>query len=340
MKTGTKTVVTATAALLVSVLRLVPAFCQSVTTEATVNAGVSYSSSDVSAVASQLRAFGEIKRDGPRFFVEGAWAEKSKDDGDSFGAAYPYSNRLKLIEAYVEDTWQPAGKLLSLRAGRYRTPFGIYNGSDYAYNGFLRAPLIRYDGYYALSNNFLEEGADVVVGVPRFSVETSVGAPADVGSSVRRSNLDTVFRVQAFEGPFLIGVSHIHTSPYQSPIFAHGHADFTGVDVRWMRDGVQLRGEWIGGRPFDGTTTTGWYIDTLVHRTGMGPVTAVARLERLDYDAVAPFTLRAQRQTLGARVRLYEGLSVQVDALHETGGIAEYGPKALDVGVSYLIRRD
>jgi hypothetical protein len=339
VKKTAKILVTATTALVASVLQIRPALGQSVTTEAAVTAGYSYSSSDVSAVAMQLRAFGEIKRDGPRFYVEGAWAEKSDGDGDSFGAAYPYANRLKLIEAYVEDTWQPAGKLLSVRAGRYRTPFGIYNGSDYAYNGFLRAPLIRYDGYYALSNNFLEEGADVVVGVPRFSVEASLGAPADVGTAVRRSNLDSVLRVQAFEGPFLIGVSHIHTSPYLPATFAHGHADFTGVDVRWMRDGVQLRGEWIDGRPFDGTTTSGWYFDTLVHRTGMGPVTAVARLERLDYEARAPFTLRAQRQTIGARVRLYEGLSVQVNALHETG-LPGYGPNAVDVGLSYLIRRD
>jgi acetyl-CoA acyltransferase len=37
--------------------------------------------------------------------------------------------------------------------------------------------------------------------------------------------------------------------------FAFGKNVFTGVDVRWMHKGVQLRGEWITGRPFDGTTT-------------------------------------------------------------------------------------
>src|SRR5262245_50418522 len=68
--------------------------------------------------------------------------------------------------------------------------------------------------------------------------------------------------------------------------FAKGRAVFTGVDVRWMYNGIQLRGEFLSGRPFDGTTTTGGYIDLLVHRVGMGPVTAVARLERLDYDTI------------------------------------------------------
>ena len=81
-----------------------------------------------------------------------------------------------MIEAYGERTFQPGRFLVGIRGGRYRTPFGISSGSDHAYNGFLRAPLIRYDDYYALSNNFLEHGADVIVGVPRLTLEVSAGA--------------------------------------------------------------------------------------------------------------------------------------------------------------------
>ena len=231
-----------------------PYLAQSLTAEAAVSTGVS-TEEKISAAAVQLRAFGDVKA-GIRFFTEAAWATRSDDDSDAFGAAYPYAKRVQVIEAYGERLFRPKNAVLSVRAGRYRTPFGISNGSDHGYTGFLRAPLIRYDGYFALSNNFLEHGADLVAGVPRLTVEASVGRPADVGSAVRRSGVDTVIRIQSFVGPFIAGVSHIQTSPYLPASFAPGKSVFTGIDVRWMHDGVQLRGEWITGRPFDGTTTT------------------------------------------------------------------------------------
>jgi hypothetical protein len=105
-----------------------------------------------------------------------------------------------------------------------------------------------------------------------------------------------------------------------------------------MHEGVQLRGEWITGQPFDRTTTTGWYADAIVHRVAMGPVTAVARIERLDYDTSPPFDLHKRRQTLGARIRIRAGLSAQVNFLHQTGQSDVYGPVALDIGVTYSVR--
>ena len=172
------------------------------------------------------------------------------------------------------------------------------------------------------------------------SVEASAGRPADVGSAVRRSGVDTVIRIQSFAGPLIAGVSHIRTSPYLPERFATGRSVFTGVDIRWMHDGVQLRGEWITGRPFDGTTTKGWYADAIVHRLAMGPLTAVARIEQLDYDTIPAFALHARRQTIGARIRIVEALSVQLNAIHHTGKLAEYGAAAFDVGITYSRRHD
>jgi hypothetical protein len=262
-------------------------------------------------------------------------------ESDAFGAAYPYGNRLQVVEAYGERMFRPRDALVSIRAGRFRTPFGISSGSDHAYSGFTRAPLVRYDGYFALSNNFLEHGADVMVGVPRLSFEAGVGRPADIGTAVRRDGTDTMVRLQSYAGPLILGVSHIRTSPYQPASFAFGSADFTGVDARFMRDGVQLRGEYLTGRPFDGVTTTGWYSDALIHRVGMGPVTAVARVEGLDYDTpVSAFVLHTKRQTVGARVRAMDNLSVQVNWFHQTGQLQNAsGSTALDVGITYTVRR-
>ncbi len=309
---------------------------QSITTEAAITSGVS-SDAGAAVVATQLRAFGDV---GPqiRYYAEAAWAVSSDADSGAFGAAYPYGNRLQIIEAYAERLFRPLGKIVDLRAGRYRPPFGIYNASDQAYVGFLRAPLIRYHNNFALSNDFLEQGAALVVGVPRLTFETSVGRPGDVGASIRQPGLDTVVRAQGSAGPFIVGLSHIRTLPDQTGSFVHGRMEFTGLDLRWMRGGVQLRGEWMTGQPFDGTTTTGWYADAIVHRVAMGPVTAVARIEQLDYDTRPPFDLHRRRQTVGARVRIREGLSAQVNVLHQTGQSIEFEPVAVDVGVPYSVR--
>ena len=321
--------------VLLAVLALTgPAHGQTLIAEAVMSAGVS--SDDVSAIGTQLRAFGEAPLR-LRYYFETAWARGDAGRSDAFGSAYPYGNRVQVIEAYGEWLADTAA-VVGARAGRYRVPFGIYSASDHAYNGFVRAPLVRYDGYFALSNNFLEHGVNVIAGVPRLTVETSLGVPADVGDAVRRRGLDTVVRVQGVIRTAIIGASHIRTLPYQSPRFAHGRAEFTGVDARWMRCGVQLRGEWIGGQPFDGTTTTGWYADAIVHRPAMGRFTALARVERLDYDTVPQHTLHSRRQTLGLHVRLADGLGAQVNVLRHSGLLHQPRRTSLDAGVTYSIR--
>jgi hypothetical protein len=309
---------------------------QSLSTEAVQTAG--YSSDDSGAAATQLRVFGEaIAR--VSFNVEGAWAVRSGDETDAFGAAYPYENRVQVIEAYGDRTFRRGGSLFAVRAGRFRTPFGIYSGSDHAYSGFLRAPLIRYDDYFALSNNFLENGASIVAGVPRLYLEAAVGSPGDVGEARRPDGVDQVVRVQGSYRSLIVGISHIATKPYQSPRFAHGKALFTGIDGRWMHSGVEVRGEWIAGQPFDNTRTTGGYVDLLVHRPGLGPISAVLRAERLGYATAPPRALYAQRYTAGARIRLFKALAAQVNVIRQHG-VPEQSRSAMDVALTYVFRLD
>jgi hypothetical protein len=304
--------------------------------EAAVTAGASSQENAASAV--QIRSFGDAIS-GVRFNVEGAWATKSGRETDAFGAAYPYSGEWHVIEAYGERLFRPRERLVAIRAGRFRTPFGIYNASDYAYSGFLRAPLIRYDNYYAISNTFLENGASVLAGVPALYVEASVGAPGDVGDAVRRNGVDGTLRLQATYKSMVLGASQLWTRPYQSPLFAHGRTTFTGLDARWVSNGVEVRGEWIAGAPFDGTRTRGGYAEVRVHRLALGPVTPVFRAERLGYDAAAPFALYAHRYTTGARVQLLPALQVQVDAVRQHG-IMNQTRGAVDVAITYVRRVD
>jgi len=323
-------------ALLLTLARSDPALGQSVQVEADVTGG--YSTERVSAAATQVRLFGEAGS-WLRVYSEASWAARSDDTAsDVFGAAYPYGNRLQAIEAYAEGLFRPRGALIGFRAGRFRTPFGIHGRSDYAYSGFLRAPLIRYDGYFALSNNHLEHGAELIVGIPHLYAATTVGAPADVGSAQRRSGVDSVSRVQGYYGPWIVGASRIVTTPYMPERFARGRSVFTGVDLRWTHAGVQVVGEWITGRPFDGTHTDGWHADVIVHRPWMGPVTAVWRSEALDYEAPLPRARRAERHTAGARVRLLRNLSTQINVLHQTGDLSDSFSTALDFAVTYSVR--
>jgi hypothetical protein len=134
----------------------------------------------------------------------------------------------------------------------------------------------------------------------------------------------------------------MHTHPVQiAGDTRDGTASLGGVDLRWASArGVQLRGEWIGGRPFVGATTHGWYADGIVHALGMGPVTAVARIERVTFDepAHAEYST-SDRQTAGARVRLPFGFSVTVNLVHRAGDLKAYKPTSFDIGVMWTGRR-
>jgi hypothetical protein len=321
--------------MLAATLHASPARAQSLTAEVDGTAG--YSTDEVAAVAVQLRAFGDLKA-GVRFFLETAFARRSDKETDAFAAAYPYGGHVEVIETYGERLFTPRKGLVGIRAGRYRTPFGIAGRSDHAYSGFLRSPLIRYDDNFALSNTFLEHGADVIVGVPQLYLETSVGVPADVGDVRRRSGFDSVVRAQGYHGSWIVGVSYIRTQPTQPESFASGRAEFTGVDLRWTRDGVVVRGEWITGQPFDGTTTDGWYADLLVHRLAMGPITAVLRAEQLHYHSIPAFALHETRVTIGAKVRLPRGFTAQANLLHQSGNLPTYRAIPVDVALTYSFR--
>ena len=315
-----------------------PAHGQTIAAE--VNQTVGVSSESIASAGTQVRLLGEPKP-GLRFEIEGAWGVRSKDEEtDVFATAYPYEGDVQVVEAFGEYFFTAGHGIRSVKAGRYRTPFGISSASDHAYIGYLRPPLMRYGDYYALSSGYLEHGIDVVVGSPRLSVEASVGMPADVGDAIRRSGADLVLRAEHTAGSLIVGVSYIDTTPYLPEEFATGRARFGGIDARWMGAGVQLRGEWLGGRPFDGTTTTGGYVDLIVHRPSMGPFTALARAERLAYAAPDPFALYSHRYSCGARVRVWKGLAVAAGVSHQAGQITQSRRTAFDIGLTYAGRRD
>ena len=346
--------ITVLACLVLAASSDVPLHAQSVAAELDLTAG--YSGEEIRAAASQLRVFGDAPGE-VHFLVEAAWGERWAGDApvigeglsgvdpmgsDVFGAAYPYNGRVKLMEAYAERYFSPRGALLGIRAGRFRTPFGIYSRSDFGYNGFTRPPLIRYDGYFGVSNNWLENGVTLTAGVPQLFVEGSISRPHDVGAAQRREGTNGSIRVQGYRGQFIVGVSHARSNPYLSPRFAVGRQAFNGVDVRWSHGaGVQARGELLHGHSYEGVSTTGWYLDGSLHRRGMGPFTAVVRGESLDYDSPDPSRARAsQRLTLGTRVRWPGPLTLQLNYLRQRGDLPHIKKHSLDFSATYSIRFD
>jgi len=314
------------------------ATAQSLTVEAGLSAGVS--TENVRAAAVQGRVFGASASDW-RFFAEATFGGVSGQPSDAFNAAYPYDRRLRPMEIYVEKMFRPRNGLLGVRGGRYRTPFGLSSPGDHGYAGFTRSPLIRYGEDFALSNTFMEGGVAVIAGSPRLYVETSLGVPQDEGRLRRRHGLDASIRVQGFYKSLIVGAGRLHTGRDESlGDFASGRAVFNGVDGRWTSGGVQLRGEWIFGRPFDDVSTRGGYVDLIVHRVGMGPLTAVARAERLTYVATSRArSLYLHRFTAGGRVRLGSCLSGLVNVVHQPSGLAAGRTNVLDAGLTCTVRR-
>jgi len=341
------------ACLLLIALPAARAHAQTISTEIDLTAG--YSGEEVRTTASQIRLFGEAPA-GVGFFVDTVWGDRWAGDApitgnvpsgsdpigtDVFGAAYPYGGRVHLMEAYAERYFRPGRALLGVRAGRFRTPFGIYSRSDYGYTGFVRPPLVRYDGYWAVSNNWLEDGVTLTAGAPQLFVEGSISRPHDVGFAKRRKGTDGSVRVQGYRGQFIVGVSHARSNPYLSPRFAVGRQAFTGVDVRWAHSaGIHARAELLKGQAFEGVSTTGAYVDGFLHRPGMGPFTAVVRGEFLDYDAAPPRARSARRLTLGTRVRWPGPVTLQLNYLRQHGDLPYIKKHSLDFSATYSLRLD
>jgi hypothetical protein len=299
-------------------MAVLPATARAQSSTIEVNVTVGRSTDGTIGTAVQTRWFGASRSDF-RVYLEATWGLVTGGDSDAFNAAYPYDRKVRAMELYTEKTQKfgSGASFMGVRAGRYRTPFGISSGSDYAYSGLLRAPLIRNGWNWALSNTHMDVGADVVVGRPSFSVESSIGMPSDEGYAPRRRGFSGVVRAQAYIGSLIVGASYINSPVANISEEAHGRMMFQGVDARWMRGGVQLRGEWIAGRSDDESTTSGGYIDVMAHHPSMGRVTFVGRVERLDWDyPEAPEVASHQRRaSAGARVRIVTGVDLQASVV-------------------------
>ena len=162
------------------------------------------------------------------------------------------------------------------------------------------------------------------------------GTPLDSGEDPRPKTLDMAVRAQAYRGALIVGASYLNSRAYAEGPWVEGRTAFGGVDARWMQHGVQLRGEWLFGRPFNGVATYGGYVilgAPPAHGTFHSRRTS--RAPRLRGRRALAYM---KRYTAGARVRITRNLSLQVNVLHQPGGFTDGRRLAADVGLTNTIR--
>ena len=246
------------------------------------------------------------------------------------------------MEIYAERYFRPRGAMLAVRAGRFRMPFGIYNRSDHGYSGFLRPPLIRYDGYFGISNNWLEDGAMFTAGAAATVRRSQRQPPARrrIRRSARRArHVDprarlprTVRRRRKLRAQQSVSVAAICR---RTP----------GVLGRRCAMGASVRTAGARGIP-EGPFVRGRVDNRLVCRRHRAPARNGAvhggrpRRSRWTTRLPAPRDRRAKRLTLGTRVRLPGPVTLQLNYLRQHGDLPRLKSHSIDFSATYSFRMD
>jgi hypothetical protein len=217
----------------------------------------------------------------------------------------------ELDEAYVE--WGAAKR--RLRVGRFLLPFGIYNYSELYYVGLVYAPILKYyqgEGYLLGRS---EHGLFYLQGAGVWQVEAALFADHGGVRALIPSGGQGSIRVQRYAGPVIIGLSLLRQQGEEPETRDQGTARFIGLDARFSRPSVIVRGEAVTGR-VPGGSPWGFYVDILYRPLLLRHGTIVGRVEAASgRDAPDP-TYR--RQTIGLKWELGHATSIAVNQVFES----------------------
>jgi hypothetical protein len=218
-----------------------------------------------------------------------------------------------LYEAYGE--W--AGRGQQARLGRFQVPFGIYNRSELYYVGLVYDPLIRYYPYQGPHLGGSANGLGYVRTLGAWQVEAALfGRGSDVGAVVPNGGQGAM-RIQRFTGSLIVGLSAYRDRVPPGAEYP-GEAHFLGLDFRYSRPSLILRGELVAGTVPRGSPK-GFYLDALYHPVALNRVTFVGRIEavRGQPDTGGLY----QRQTIGLKWEATRGVAVALNQLFEPSHI-------------------
>ncbi len=223
----------------------------------------------------------------------------------------PAPSNTELYELYLE--WGSARSRLLL--GRFQIPFGIYNRSELYYSGLINPPFVK---YYPQEGPLLgrsEHGAAFVRAVGLWQIEAALFAQDGGLSTLVPSGGEGSIRLQRFMGPLIVGVSGLRGHGYAPPEGRREAAWFTGIDVRYSRPQLVLRGEWITGS-VPGASPHGLYVDLLYHPVRLHDFTFVGRTERVRGAPNNDVTY--YRQTIGFKWDLGRGTTLAINQSFES----------------------
>ena len=246
--------------------------------------------------------------------------------------------RVDIIDAYGEFVRPEARGLRAVKAGRIapRSASSPQRSRLFRVPAAAAHPLRRVTT--GLSNGYLEHGLSLSWACPgldrgerRRARRCRRGAPTRRNrcGAARRDQRSALDRRRQLPG---------HDARHAAAV-RPGRARFGGIDLRWMRAGVQLRGEWIFGQPFDASPPAAATLDLVVHRraSGRSPCSAVSngsttRRRRPE---------RSSRSATPRRARAgVAGLAVSAGLTHQAGRPRSAAPRPSISGSTCALRQD
>lgn len=216
----------------------------------------------------------------------------------------------ELYEAYGE--WEAGPQ--RLRLGKFQIPFGISNRSELYYVGLVYDPLIR---YYPFEGPHLEDSASGMAylrSVGPWQVEAALFGHGSDAQALLPAGNEGALRVQRYMGSLILGLNAVRAHAQGRNLEYRPEGHFFGVDFRFSRPSLILRGEIVaGGVP--GGSPRGFYLDALYHSVRLGSVTLVGRTEAVRGQPEHGGLY--QRETIGLKWEVTSGVAVALNQLFE-----------------------
>ena len=185
-----------------------------------------------------------------------------------------------------------------VQLGIVRVPFGIYDYRETYGSGLIDYPMARGD-YHHMGVDWGAPGVQYTGGSSNLRLDLAAFDGNGVGLWNNTTHVNGVSaRIQAYRGNMILGASRWDGSVVQAG--ARGGVHLSGVDVRYSRSHLVVRGEYLVGM-MGGQSMHGWYLDTLYRLPKFEKFSLVGRLEMM---SPSQSLSTGQQLTLGVRYTL------------------------------------
>jgi hypothetical protein len=197
-----------------------------------------------------------------------------------------------------------------VRLGRFQIPFGIYNRSELYYSGLVLDPLVQYYPFRGPQLGRSKQGLSFLWAEGSWQFEGALFGNGDGLSAFVPSRGEGSIRVQHYSGPLIIGLNALREHARDPGGGELRTAHFLGLDFRYSRPALILRGELVSGR-LPGGSPRGYFVDLLYHPAVLDRATFVARTE---FVRGQPGNGRSyRRHTVGLKWGLAPGTTVALN---------------------------